>query len=50
MIGTVAIVWKGPGVLRDKAKVVAGPGEKIYVDSLTAEKHVSSGQAVYPRH
>jgi hypothetical protein len=49
MIGTITIVWKGPGVLKDKGKVVAGPGEKIYVDSITAEAHVRAGVAHYPR-
>jgi hypothetical protein len=49
MVGVVAVIWLGPGVLMDKGKIVAGPGEKVYMDSLTAEAHVRSGKARYPR-
>ena len=50
MIGTVSIVWTGPGVLRDNGKIVACPGEKIFVDSITAERFVTEGKAKYPRN
>ena len=50
MVGTIAIVWDGPGVLTDKGRVVAGPGERVYVDSLTADRFVREGRAHYPRH
>ena len=50
MIGTVAIIWTDRGVLTEKGKVVASPGEKIYVDSVTAERYIKDNKAKYPRH
>jgi hypothetical protein len=50
MVGTIAIIWTDRGVLNDRGKVVASPGEKIFVDSVTAERFVKEGKAKYPRH
>jgi hypothetical protein len=50
MIGTVAIIWTDRGVLTERGKVVAGPDEKIFVDSITAERFIKEGKAKYPRH
>lgn len=64
MQGTIAIIWDGEpggpgramgGVLTEshrggKSAVVAHPGEKIYVDSVTAERYVRAGKAHYPRN
>lgn len=47
MIGTIAMIWKD-GVLYDNGRPVAGPGERIYVDSVTAERYLREGKAVLP--
>jgi len=49
MVGSIAIRWVARGVLTDRGHVVAHPGEIVYVDSFTAEKHVSAGNAEYVR-
>lgn len=44
MVGTVRLIWK-KGVLTDKGKEVAGPGDSIIVDSATAERFIAEGKA-----
>lgn len=52
----VAIIWDGDarvsgrGVLQDGKTVVAGPGEKVRVDSELAERLVREGKAHYPKN
>ena len=47
MVGTLAIRWIDRGVLVERGRTVAGPGEVIYVDSVTAERYVSERKAEY---
>lgn len=47
MIGTHKIIWD-QGVLTDKGKEVAGPGDSVLVDHFKAEEFVGSGKAHYP--
>ena len=42
MIGTHKIIWD-QGVLTDKGKEVAGPGDSVLVDHFKAEEFVGSG-------
>lgn len=51
MIGTIKIVWNDDaGTLRDEhGKVLAGPGDSLYVDHLAAERFVErEKRAHYP--
>ena len=47
MVGTIALRWIDRGVLMERGRTVAGPGEVIYVDSVTAERYVSERKAEY---
>ena len=38
------------GVLREGNVIVAGPGERVRVDSATAERYVREGKAHFPRN
>ncbi len=49
MIGTIRIVWDGPGVLVDRGREVAGPGDSLIVDHIKAEEYVRQGKAHYSR-
>ena len=49
MVGTIKVIWDGPGVFKDGSKEVAGPGELLLVDHFKAEELVSKKLAHYPR-
>ena len=50
MVGTIKVIWDGPGVFKEGEKVIAGPGESLFVDHLTAEELVEhQRKAHYPR-
>jgi hypothetical protein len=44
MIGSHKIIWDD-GVLTDKGKEVAGPGDSVIVDHFKAEEFIQSGKA-----
>lgn len=50
MAGTIRVIWDGPGVLTDKGREVAGPGDSLTVNHIKAEECVRDGKAHYPRH
>ncbi len=49
MVGTIRIIWDGPGVLTDRGREVAGPGDPLIVDHFLAEQYVREGKAHYSR-
>lgn len=49
MIGTIRIVWDGPGVFKEGERIVAGPGDSLLVDHFKAEELVGQKKAHYPR-
>ena len=46
MVGTIKLIWI-EGVLTDRGREVAGPGDTVYVDHFKAEEYVKSGKARY---
>jgi hypothetical protein len=49
VVGTIRVIWDGPGVLKDGTRIVAGPGESILVDHFKAEELVGNKTAHYPQ-
>ena len=52
----IVIIWDGDpaasggGVLREGNVIVAGPGERVRLDSATAEQYVREGKAHFPKN
>ena len=52
----IVIIWdgdkavSGAGVMKEGNLIVAGPGERVRVDSATAERLVREGKAHFPRN
>lgn len=49
MVGTIRVIWDGPGVFKDGKTVVAGPGDSLLLDHFKAEELVAARKAHYPR-